>query len=93
MTQSAGQQDNALQYFDDVAGVIRQTLQISEERSLTVDTPLLGAMPEFDSAAVQTVILALEDQFGFIVDEDDLSAELFETVGTLLAYVQGVIDA
>ncbi len=57
--------------------------------SLTSDTGLLGAIPEFDSMAVVSIITALEDSFGFAVDDDEIDASVFETVGTLVAFVEG----
>ncbi|MFK8017436.1 MAG: acyl carrier protein [Gammaproteobacteria bacterium] len=79
---------DTLQYFDDVARIVRQTLQLDDSKTLEVDTALLGDIPEFDSMSVVTVLVALEEQFGFYVDDDDVSAETFETVGTLLRFVQ-----
>lgn len=55
--------------------------------ALTADTPLLGSLPEFDSMAVATVIAGLEDRFDIIIEDDDLSVEVFETVGSLCALV------
>ena len=52
------------------------------------DTELLGALPEFDSMAVVKVITAMEETFGIDVDDDDIDASLFETVGSLLEYIQ-----
>ena len=52
------------------------------------DTELLGALPEFDSMAVIKVITAMEEIFGIDVDDDDIDASLFETVGTLLNYIE-----
>ncbi len=84
---------DTLQYFDDVARIVRQTLQLDDSKALELDTRLLGDIPEFDSMSVVTVLVALEEQFGFYVDDDDVSAETFETVGTLLSFVQAkVID-
>lgn len=51
-------------------------------------TELLGALPEFDSMAVVGLITAMEESFGIAVNDDDLDAELFETVGSILAYVE-----
>ncbi|WBA81156.1 phosphopantetheine-binding protein [Endozoicomonas sp. GU-1] len=50
-------------------------------------TELLGALPEFDSMAVVGLITAIEETFGIAVNDDDLDAELFETVGSVLSYV------
>ena len=51
-------------------------------------TELLGALPEFDSMAVVKVITAMEETFGIDVDDDDIDASLFETVGSLLEYIE-----
>lgn len=55
---------------------------------LTHDTPLLGNFPEFDSMAIVSVITGLEETFGFTAEDDDLTAEIFETVGSLVAFVE-----
>lgn len=72
-----------------VRGILADTLQLPEGgNQLQTDTPLLGAIPELDSMAVVTVITAIEDSFGFVVDDDEVSAETFATFGTLVAFVQ-----
>jgi acyl carrier protein len=53
------------------------------------DTPLLGAVPELDSMAVVGVINMLEERFGFFVEDDEIDGATFETVGTLVAFVEG----
>lgn len=52
------------------------------------ETELLGALPEFDSMAVIKVITAMEEVFGIDVDDDDIDASMFETIGTLLEYIE-----
>lgn len=54
----------------------------------TRETPLLGAVPEFDSMAVVSLITAIEEQLGIAIDDDDLDAQAFATVGTLADFVQ-----
>lgn len=39
--------------------------------------------------AVVSIITALEDSFGFAVDDDEIDASVFETVGTLVVFVEG----
>lgn len=82
---------DTLQYFDDVTRIVRQNLQLDDSKVLDVDTALLGDIPEFDSMSVVTVLQSLEEQFDIHVDDDDVSAETFETVGTLLAFVQAKV--
>ena len=55
--------------------------------SITPATQLLGAIPEFDSMAVVAVLTMIEDEFGFSVADDEVSAEVFETLGSLSAFV------
>ena len=49
--------------------------------------PLLGAVPELDSMAVVAVLTALEERFGITVEDDDLSADVFETLSALSHFV------
>jgi len=58
------------------------------KNSLKADSILLGNIPELDSMAVVNVITALEDHFGITVDDDEISAQTFETVGTLTGFVE-----
>jgi acyl carrier protein len=55
---------------------------------LDESTLLLGNIPEFDSMAIVSVITALEEEFGFMADDDDLSADVFESVGSLVEFVK-----
>lgn len=72
-----------------VKDLLAQTLQLGPRAdSLASDSPLLGAMPELDSMAVVTILTAMEDHFGFSVDDDEISADTFETLGTLTAFVE-----
>ena len=61
--------------------------------SFTRETPLLGAMPELDSMAVIGLITTLEEQFGLVVDDDDLDASIFATVGSLCDFVSDKLAA
>ncbi|MFN4149148.1 MAG: acyl carrier protein [Rhodocyclaceae bacterium] len=53
----------------------------------TADTPLLGAIPELDSMAVVGVLTALEERFGFTVEDDEIDGSTFATVGSLVGFV------
>ncbi len=56
---------------------------------LADDYPLVGNL--LDSLAVTNLIVALEEHFGFVFDDDELSAEAFENVLTLAELVSGKI--
>ena len=73
---------------DEVRSIVATALQLGDRgHSLTVNSHLLGAIPEFDSMAVVTVINALEENYGFTVDDDEIDAATFETLGRLIAFV------
>ena len=57
------------------------------------DTHLLGAIPELDSMAVVSLITSLEEQFGLVVDDDDIDGATFATVGSLVDFVSGKLAA
>jgi acyl carrier protein len=44
-------------------------------------------MPELDSMAIVQLIVALEDHFGIEVDEDEITSDVFDTIGTLATFV------
>lgn len=68
--------------------VLAQALGLGARAAeLTPQTPLLGALPELDSMAVATVLTAIEERFDILIDDDEVSAEMFETVGSLAAFV------
>lgn len=74
--------------FDEVKEVVVAVLGV-EDRAASIDrtTELLGGMPEFDSMAVVEVVAALEDRFGITVDGDEVTADIFGTLGDLGDFV------
>lgn len=81
--------DTDTSILEDVKGCLAQSLQLGDKaEGLTADSRLLGELPELDSMAVITVVTSLEEYFGITVDDDDLSAETFETVGGLVELVR-----
>ena len=78
---------------DDIREILRDTLQLGPRADrLTESSALLGAIPEFDSMAVVTVLTMVEDQFGITIEDDEVSAEIFETVGTLAGFVHRKVN-
>ncbi|GAB3370274.1 MULTISPECIES: acyl carrier protein [Massilia] len=74
--------------LDEVKNVLIDTLNLGPAgQALQADSPLLGSLPELDSMAVVTLIGALEEHFGIMIDDDDISASTFETLGSLAAFV------
>lgn len=72
----------------DVKAVVVETLGIRERAdALDATTPLLGSLPELDSMAVLELIVELERRFGITVEDDDVTADAFETIGSLAEFV------
>lgn len=75
--------------LENVKSCLGASLQLGEKlNSFSADTRLLGEVAELDSMAILTVVTGLEEHFGIVIDDDDLSAETFETVGSLVTLVQ-----
>lgn len=69
--------------------IIKNALQIGDRAdALRSDSRLMDSIPEFDSMAAVTILGLIEDEFDIRVDDDEVGAELFETLGSLTAYVE-----
>ena len=76
-------------YLDQVKTILTDVLGLGASgAALGADTPLLGSLPELDSMAVVSLIGALEEHFGIAIDDDDISASTFATLGSLAAFVE-----
>jgi acyl carrier protein len=42
--------------------------------------------------AVVAVITALEEQYGFFVEDDEISADTFSTLGSLVEFVENKVN-
>jgi acyl carrier protein len=72
----------------DVKAVVVETLCIEDRAdAIDADTQLFGSLPELDSMAVLQLILELEQRFGIVVEGEDVTAEVFETLASLTAFV------
>lgn len=73
----------------DVKNVLAQALQLGPRaEALNENSPLLGALPELDSMAVVSILTSLEEHFGFTVEDDEINADTFATLGTLTTFVE-----
>ncbi|MGJ0391052.1 acyl carrier protein [Microbacterium sp. CGR1] len=74
--------------IDTVRTVLIDALELSQSpEDLTPDTALFGSLPELDSFGVVSLVGALEDTFEITIDDDEFGAEIFETVGALVSFV------
>jgi acyl carrier protein len=74
--------------FHVVKATLVETLGLHDrEATITEQTLLFGSMPELDSLALVELIAALEDRFRFEIDDVDITGDVFESVGSLAAYI------
>jgi acyl carrier protein len=73
-----------------IVDILVQVLSLNpiDAGHLTDDSPLLGAIPEFDSMAVVSIITTIEERFDVVVDDDEIEAAVFETLGSLVSFVK-----
>ncbi len=77
-----------MQSIEEVKNILADVLNLgARKEKLTSNSALLGSLPELDSMAVINVITGLEEYFGIVVEDDEISARTFETLGTLAAFV------
>jgi acyl carrier protein len=87
-TADAVQREYAVEVQENVREILRDVLSLGRRADrLTASSALLGAVPELDSMAVIGVIAALEDRFGFTVEDDEISGSTFATLGSLVEFV------
>lgn len=77
-----------------VLAILKEVLSLDgRASSMNRNSRLLGAIPELDSMSVAAVITTLEERFGFTIDDDELDASSFETVGALIDFVSNKVSA
>ena len=85
---------DATEIFAEIKELALNILQIhASADSITIDAPLLGHIPEFDSMSVVAILTAVEDQYGVAIDDDEVSADVFESWRTLTEFVMGKLDS
>ena len=52
------------------------------------ETELFGALPEFDSMAVATLLTEMEERLGILIEDEDVEAEDLMTFGRLVSLAE-----
>lgn len=74
--------------LEDIKRIVGDVLQLGDRTdALTAESGLLGEVPEFDSMAVVSVLTALEEDLGITIEDDEVSAEIFQSIGQLHEFV------
>lgn len=73
-----------------VKSILKDILGLSQSQidALNSDSELFGAIPELDSMAVAGLLTEMEESLDIIIDDDDVDAELFETLGSLTTFAE-----
>ena len=74
--------------LEELRQLVGEILDLGDRASsLEGSSQLLGSLPELDSMAVVALITELEQRFAIVIDDDDIDATTFETLGSLLEFV------
>ena len=77
---------------DHIINIIKATLGIQNRQiKFNLKTRLLGNIPEFDSSTVVAILEAVEQKYDIVFDDDEITAEIFETVETFTKFLEGKI--
>ena len=75
--------------IDQVRETLANTLQLGARASLfDANTRLLGEIPELDSMAVVNLLTAMEDRFDIVIEDDEVTADIFVTLGSLVGFIE-----
>ena len=78
--------------LEEIRAIIGNILQIPDRLdALEVDAPLLGGIPELDSMAVVSILTTIEECYGIVIDDDEIGAEQFRTIGNLFEFVDSKV--
>lgn len=75
---------------DCVRSLLVDVLGLAKSRVAKFDdeTELFGALPEFDSMAVATLLTEMEERLGILIEDEDVEAEDLMTFGRLLSLAE-----
>jgi len=71
-----------------VEAVVREILGNPGEAGVDPEAPLASVFPELDSLAILELIVDLEKRFGIEVEDEDVTAEAFDSLASLTELVR-----
>jgi len=82
--------DDALEVEATLRAVLSDVLGLDRARvaQFREETPLFGALPEFDSMAVAGLLTELEERLGILIEDHEVDADMMETFGALLNFAR-----
>ncbi len=67
--------------------LVRSCLQLGDSVRLQKETALLGGFPEFNSLTITALIVEIEEVLDCEVSDEEITADIFETVGSLSEFI------
>lgn len=82
--------DDRDEVIETVRSLLVDVLGLSRDRVAGFDdeTELFGALPEFDSMAVATLLTEMEERLGILIEDEDVEAEDLMTFGRLVSLAE-----
>jgi acyl carrier protein len=82
--------DDSLEVEATLRAVLADVLGLEPARvaQFHEDSPLFGALPEFDSMAVAGLLTELEERLGILIEDHEVDADMMETFGALLTFAR-----
>ena len=73
-----------------VRSLLTDVLGLNKSRVAKFDdeTELFGALPEFDSMAVATLLTEMEERLGILIEDEDVEAEDLMSFGRLVSLAE-----
>jgi acyl carrier protein len=86
--------DVSIDVREKIKNIIIQTLELDISPSSINDGDIIfnGGGVEFDSFAALQIILGIEEEFNLFFDDEQLSEEMFYSVGQLCDFVERLLD-
>ena len=79
---------------EEVLKILRSVLQVGPGGAqLGADSALMGNVAELDSMAVVSILTAIEEKFGFSIDDDEVDGRMFASVSSLTHFVRAKLDS
>lgn len=77
----------------EIINIVRDVLILGDRsKDFDASTALIGDIPEFDSMSVVAIITALEEEYNLVFDDDEISADVFKTIGSLTKFIESKLS-
>ncbi|WJH31567.1 acyl carrier protein [Paenibacillus sp. CC-CFT742] len=74
--------------LEEIKGALAEVLNMEADQAINLNTSLFDEL-HLDSTSVLELLMTLEDRIdGLEIDPDELEPDVFDTVGSLAAYIE-----